>query len=85
MEDSQGRMKRCCVGVLAVMILLAMVFVHVDCRVLTSMGDTRAVMGIGREHVGKGNATGFVRFGDGRKGRWAFKHASGPSKRGPGH
>lgn len=78
-------MKRGCFGVVAVMILLAMVFVHVDCRQLRSRVETLPATGIGREQVTGGNPIGFVTFGGRRKGRWAFKHASGPSKRGPGH
>ncbi|CAK9312538.1 unnamed protein product [Citrullus colocynthis] len=84
--DSKARMKRGCFGVFAVMILLAMVFVRVDGRPLRSRSETPLTTGIGRvEKVTAGNSTAFVTFGGHRKGRWAFKHASGPSMRGPGH
>uniref|UniRef100_A0A0A0LKP9 Uncharacterized protein n=1 Tax=Cucumis sativus TaxID=3659 RepID=A0A0A0LKP9_CUCSA len=73
-------------GVFAVMTLLAMVFVHVDCRHLRSRVETLPTVGTGRvEKVTKGDTNGLVSFSGHRKGSWAFKHASGPSMRGPGH
>lgn len=84
--DSKARMKPSFFGVFAVMILLAMVFVHVDCRHLRSRVETLPTVGTGRvEKVTKGDTSGLVSFNGHRKGSWAFKHASGPSMRGPGH
>ncbi|KAE8652069.1 hypothetical protein Csa_018550 [Cucumis sativus] len=84
--DSKARMKARFFGVFAVMTLLAMVFVHVDCRHLRSRVETLPTVGTGRvEKVTKGDTNGLVSFSGHRKGSWAFKHASGPSMRGPGH